>query len=350
MKLYLKTLVFFIFIIGFFQKNITAQSCNGDNLNLSSITNGTQQAKISITSSATIENGNTVLFKAGTSITLTDGFHAKAGSNFTASIEDCSSGGGGPIVAAACFSPDVSIWNNPWLSCQTTTNPNNSRGNGHWIRYDFGQIYKLGKMHVWNVNKVGESAKGFKDVIVDYSTNGTTWTSLGNFQFSQGTEKPSYGGFEGANFNGINARYVLITAVSNWGNVSCSGISDVKFNIAPALLQDVEAMLAARNAAEILDLNHYLATNASSSDFLVYPNPTRDYTNIVLESELATKATITIKDIAGSLLQSLSTEVKKGLNQWKLPLEEVSSGTYFVTIQSGALTLLRSHKLVIVRE
>lgn len=347
MKVYLKTVIFFIFSISFLPKNAIAQTCDGDNLTLSTMTNGTKHGKISITSSADIENGSTVVFKAGTSITLTNGFHAKAGSNFTAKIEDCNNGGG-PTLGASCFTPDASIWNNPWLSCQTSANPNTSRGNSHWIRYDFGQVYKLSKMHVWNVNKVGESDKGFREVIIDYSTNGTSWTSLGNFQFTQGTEEGAYSGFEGANFNGINARYVLITAISNWGHASCSGISDVKFNIAPALLQDVSALLVARNAAETLDLAHQL--NRVKSDFLVYPNPTSNYTNVVIESNQATTADIAITDVTGRLLKSIPVEVFEGQNQWRLMLDEVPSGTYFVTIQSKVLTKLNPQKLVVVRE
>ena len=198
-----------------FSPSLIAQTCEGDNLNLTTMTSGTKHAKTTITSSADINNGNTVIFRAGTSITLTNGFHAKAGSQFTAAIADCVDGG--PIVAEACSPPDATIWNNPWLSCQTMTNPNPSRGNSHWIRYDLGANYKLGTIQVWNVNKVGESDKGFKDVTIDYSLNGTTWSTLGTFQFEQGTEAATYAGFEAANFNGLSARYVLITAVSNWG-------------------------------------------------------------------------------------------------------------------------------------
>ena len=331
-----------------FVQQVIAQTCEGDNLNLTTMTSGTKHAKTTITSSADINNGNSVIFKAGTSITLTNGFHAKAGSQFTASIADCTDGG--PIVAEACTAPNTTIWNNPWLSCQTTTNPNNSRGASHWIRYDLGAAYKLGKMHIWNVNKVGESNKGMKEVVIDYSLNGTTWTQLGNFQFSQGTEEAIYAGFEGANFNGLSARYVLITAISNWGDASCSGISDVKFNIAPALLQDVSAILANARNRELTDILDTKMPKKENAQFLVYPNPTNNNTNLFLENTKETAATIAITNITGRLIQSIPVEILTGRNNWTLSLENIPSGTYFVNVLAEERSLFDAQKLVVVKE
>ena len=50
---------------------------------------GIFQSIETVTSNRTIENNTTVIFKAGTSITLQEGFHAVAGSNFRATIEAC---------------------------------------------------------------------------------------------------------------------------------------------------------------------------------------------------------------------------------------------------------------------
>ena len=53
------------------------------------IAEGIFHAIATITSTRTVENNTTVVFKAGTSITLEAGFHAVNGSNFTAMIEAC---------------------------------------------------------------------------------------------------------------------------------------------------------------------------------------------------------------------------------------------------------------------
>ncbi|MHC4188180.1 MAG: LamG domain-containing protein, partial [Planctomycetota bacterium] len=51
---------------------------------------------------------------------------------------------------------------------------------GAWIEYEFDKVYKLHEMWVWNSNQTIESLVGFglKDVTIDYSTNGTDYTTL----------------------------------------------------------------------------------------------------------------------------------------------------------------------------
>ncbi|MEM1325351.1 MAG: T9SS type A sorting domain-containing protein [Bacteroidota bacterium] len=53
------------------------------------IANGTYSATNTLTSTGTVAPSNTVIFEAGQSITLQTGFHAQAGSNFTARIQAC---------------------------------------------------------------------------------------------------------------------------------------------------------------------------------------------------------------------------------------------------------------------
>lgn len=53
------------------------------------ITAGTYQAITSISSDGIVESGTTITFKAGSSITLEEGFHAESESEFSATIEDC---------------------------------------------------------------------------------------------------------------------------------------------------------------------------------------------------------------------------------------------------------------------
>jgi uncharacterized FlaG/YvyC family protein len=61
--------------------------------------------------------------------------------------------------------------------------------------------------------------------------NGTTWQQLGGtYSWPQAPGNADYAGFVGPNFNDIKARYVLISAVNNWGDATCSGFSKVTFN------------------------------------------------------------------------------------------------------------------------
>ena len=60
-----------------------------------------------------------------------------------------------------------------WISCEPSPNPNPARGTSHWIRYDFGQSYSLYDLTLWNLNHPQYVSSGLRNVIIDYSTNGT---------------------------------------------------------------------------------------------------------------------------------------------------------------------------------
>ncbi|CAH0995620.1 hypothetical protein EMA8858_01744 [Emticicia aquatica] len=120
-----------------------------------------------------------------------------------------------------------------WVSCTSTLNPNPNparAANTHWIKYDFTDRYNFTTSRVWNYNVENETDKGFKTVTVDYSTDGTTWQALGNtYSWPQAPGLADYSGFGGPNFNNIKARYILISAVNNWG-AGCSGIGKMTFD------------------------------------------------------------------------------------------------------------------------
>ena len=50
----------------------------------------------------------------------------------------------------------------------------------NWIQYQFDAVYKLDKLLVWNSNQIIEAFIGFgaKDVTIEYSVDGATWTTL----------------------------------------------------------------------------------------------------------------------------------------------------------------------------
>ena len=137
------------------------------------------------------------------------------------------------FLGAQCVDPDASIWQDTWQSCETTENPNPERSTSHWIMYNFGAPYTLGKTRVWNSNEAGKTDIGFKNVTVDYSLDGEEWAELGTYEFAQGNGEAIYEGFESFDFDSIQAQYVIITAIDNWGNNDCFGIAEIKFNIAP---------------------------------------------------------------------------------------------------------------------
>lgn len=123
-----------------------------------------------------------------------------------------------------------------WLSCQTSSSPNVTSGNTHWIQYDFGELKTFTGTHVWNYNVTNETGKGFRNVVIDYSTNGTDWTQFGTYEWPQAPGTNGYTGFIGPNLNNLVARYILVTGLTNWEGTTCRGLSEMAFTVEAASL------------------------------------------------------------------------------------------------------------------
>jgi hypothetical protein len=104
---------------------------------------------------------------------------------------------------------------------------------GAWIEYEFDKVYNLHQMWVWNSNQTVESLLGFgfKDVTIDYSTNGTDYTTLGTtHEFARAPGAAGYAHNTTIDFSGVRAKYVKLTATSNWGGIMPQyGLSEVRF-------------------------------------------------------------------------------------------------------------------------
>ena len=106
-----------------------------------------------------------------------------------------------------------------------------------WIQYEFDKTYKLYQMWVWNSNQAVEGSVGFgaKDVTVETSTDGTTWTALADVpEFADATGEPNYTHNTTVDFGGAQAKYVKLTIHSNWADgTKQAGLSEVRFFYVP---------------------------------------------------------------------------------------------------------------------
>ena len=113
-----------------------------------------------------------------------------------------------------------------WLSSITGTQPT-------WIQYEFDRVYKLHQMSVWNYNSSVEPVIGFgvKQAAIEYSVDGANWTTLGTtYEFARGLGAAGYAPNTTVDLGGVGAKYVKITANSNWGGiVNQFGLSEVRF-------------------------------------------------------------------------------------------------------------------------
>ncbi|MBN1506708.1 MAG: discoidin domain-containing protein, partial [Sedimentisphaerales bacterium] len=86
-----------------------------------------------------------------------------------------------------------------------------------WIQFDFGRPYTLQTMHVWNSNQRMESIVGFgaRDVVIEYSLDGTTWTPLSTMEFPKADGTATYAGFA-VDMGYVVASSVRLTIQKNW--------------------------------------------------------------------------------------------------------------------------------------
>ena len=117
-----------------------------------------------------------------------------------------------------------------WLSNTSVNQP-------VWIQYEFDNVYKLHEMWVWNSNSVFEAGIGFgiQAVTVEYSVDGNDWTPLETVsEFTRAPGTSNYAHNTTVDFQDTLARYVRITAGSNWGGVVAQfGLSEVRFYYLP---------------------------------------------------------------------------------------------------------------------
>ncbi len=115
-----------------------------------------------------------------------------------------------------------------WVTARAATGP-------AWIQYAFDRCYKLMEMKVWNYNTELEPFLGFglKTVAIEYSTDNTTWTALGDFDLAQASGKADYAGNTTVNLGGIAAQYLRLNIKSGWGAYGQYGLSEVRFYQVP---------------------------------------------------------------------------------------------------------------------
>jgi hypothetical protein len=118
-----------------------------------------------------------------------------------------------------------------------------------WIEYDLGRVYKLDEMWVWNSNESLELwvGIGFKEVVIDYSVDGIEFKTLDTTnEFNQATGQPDYAHNTTVEFNGISARYVRLTAISNFKDLLDQyGLSEIRFFYIPVQARTLKPGLEA---------------------------------------------------------------------------------------------------------
>jgi hypothetical protein len=156
-----------------------------------------------------------------------------------------------------------------WLSAGVLPN---------WIQFEFDKLYKLDEMWIWNSNQQVESIVGFgaKDVTVEYSADGSTWTPLAGVPvFTRANGSVDYVHDIVVDFGGVQAKYVRLTINSTWGGLPQVGLSEVRFFYVPlqarkpqpaidATAQELDVILNWRPGRDAASHEVYLGTDPNA--------------------------------------------------------------------------------------
>jgi hypothetical protein len=169
--------------------------------------------------------------------------------NITATASSSNSPDEGPenTVNGSGLSDDMhsSTLTDMWLS--ETGEPGSA-----WIQYEFDRSYQLHQMQVWNYNGSTILVNyGLKDVTIEYSNDAENWTPLGGvIEFAQATGTDDYASNTTVGFDGVSAKYVRMTANSNWGSGGVFdryGLSEVRFLYMPVRAREPQPMSGGTN-------------------------------------------------------------------------------------------------------
>jgi len=152
---------------------------------------------------------------------------------------------------------------NMWLSDIAGPQPT-------WIQFDFDTVHKLHEMLVWNSNESLESVigLGFKDVTIEYSTDGIDFMTLGTtHEFAQAPGSAGYASNTTIDMAGVSAKHVRLTANSNWKDILPQfGLSEVQFFSLPVQAREPNPASRATEVALDLDLTWRAGREAAVHD------------------------------------------------------------------------------------
>ena len=206
-------------------------------------------------------------------------------------------------------------YNEGWISCDTDDSPNVTRGLSHWIMYDFGQTYSLSETRIWNSNVANNTNVGINRMIVDYSVDGVNWIEFGTFNVPQAEASNYYTGTEGPDLDGIEARYILITAASNYGG-DCVGFSEIRFGTNGVV----------SNVVDVDELD---------GELRVYPNPMDQTGKIDLISIPNGNYFYQLTDLSGRVIIRQRYEVVQTRHTIEIDVSTLTNGIYTFTITGG---------------
>ncbi len=111
---------------------------------------------------------------------------------------------------------------NMWLSEQGRT-----RGQ---VEFEFGRLYELGSILIWNYNERGRTKRGIKKADISVWTADAGWQKIfDDFEFAEAEGSFDYDEPTLVRFNGVKAQKVRFDDIANLGDEEYVGLSEVRF-------------------------------------------------------------------------------------------------------------------------
>jgi hypothetical protein len=231
-----------------------------------------------------------------------------------------------PALFGQCF-PDrhSTNWFDAWISCKEKLSPNPVNGSAHWILFDLKNLYLIDKIKIWNINDPDKLNWGMKEIRIEYSEDSLVWNDAGDFTLTKAEGTNRYEGMDWFDVAIPEARYILITGISNFGG-SCSGIAEIRFSAEKIeIVTDVED--------EVIDV--------SELQIKILPNPFSDVFRAEFKSESNTPIHIEITDLFGKHLFTELLHPDNGYSSLRVQTRKWSSGAYLMIVRQNEQIIRR---------
>lgn len=201
-----------------------------------------------------------------------------------------------------------------WISCNIKSSPNPARSYTHWIEYDFGTTQNIDGIKIWNSNLPDFEDVAIRELAIDISPDGENWVDLGVFELSEHQPDVLYQGEEVGLSESFSAQKVLFTAISTYG-AQCAGLAEVKFSLG--------------NTSTSTD-------DVKEWTYSVFPNPTSDFINIIIEEPEFNIDSYEIINLKGQIL----TRIKESGSNFSIDMSGYPSGAYVLKINGDNRNLI----------
>ncbi|MEP7196403.1 MAG: hypothetical protein ABI851_07760 [Saprospiraceae bacterium] len=223
------------------------------------------------------------------------------------------------ISFGQCFPDQHSTnWFDAWVSCQPAPSPNIASKDGHWIVYDLKERYSIDKIKLWNINDPAHLDWGIRDCKIEYSGNLVDWYDAGEFRLEKASGKSHYEGMDWMNVRMPEARYILISALSNYGKEDCYGFAEIKFSAEKNLISSND------------NTNNDVTMKA-----VISPNPFQDYFMANISSNVGDEIHYSCVDLFGHVISSGKINMTQSNYILRVLTNEWATGNYQLILRKA---------------